>query len=139
MNSDELKQKLNANYAKIELLKTMGIRVESFDTDRAILTIACDDNTTSPYGSLYGGVVSFAADIAIWNALLTRGENPRVATTDLNVHYLERFPKGRARFEARILKYGSRLIIGECDVFNQDNVMAAHVTASFLKLDRKSS
>lgn len=138
MTWDDLKNRLNQSYQKLELLKLMGFSVSSFDNDKATLTIEANDNTLSPYGALYGGVISFAADIAIWNALLSRGESPRVATTDLNVHYLERFTKGTARFEARILKYGSRIIMGECDIFNQDNVLAAHATASFLRLDAKS-
>lgn len=127
---------LNEGYEKSLFLKAMELKVLALGEDTAVLELACNEHTVSPYGSLYGGVVSFAADIAIWNALLTRDEKPAVATTDLNIHYLDRFTTGTARFEAKVLRYGSRMVIGETNIFNNQGVLAAHATASFLKVGK---
>ena len=131
----KIKTKLNKGYQDPLFLRSMDLKVEMLKKDKAVLSMACNEHTLSGYGSLYGGIIGFAADIAIWNALLTRGDEPHVVTTDLNTHFLERFGKGRARFEATILRYGARMIMGECKVYNAKNNLAAHVTASFLRVD----
>lgn len=136
MTLQKLKLALNQGYKDPLFLRSMDLQVEHLNRDKAVLSIACNEHTLSTYGSLYGGVIGFAADIAIWNALLTRGDEPRVVTTDLNTHFLERFDEGRARFDAEILRYGSRMIMGECKVYNSKNNLAAHVTASFLRVTK---
>ena len=135
MTLQKIKSSLNQHYPDLLFFKHMDLQVESLTKDKAVLSLACNEHTLSPYGAMFGGVVSFAADVAIWNALLTRGENPHVVTTDLNMHYLERLSQGRVRFMAEILKYGTRIIIGECKIYNAKKVLAAHATASFLRLD----
>ena len=139
MSAETLRKKLNDGYRLNDFTKMMGLYVEKFDEDRAVLRVDCNEKTMSRYGTLYGGVVSFAADVALWNALLTRGEHPRVVTTDLNVHYLDRFPEGHATIDARVLRYGKRLIICEAEMYNSKKVLAAHITGTFMNLGNQDS
>jgi len=135
MNFAGIKKRLNLSYQKPLFLQSMDLRVESLAKDRAVLSVACNEHTLAPiHGSLYGGIIGFVADIAIWNALLTRDDKQNVATIDLHTHFLEKFSKGRARFEAKILRYGARVIVGECKAYTARKVLAAHVTASFLRI-----
>lgn len=134
MTLQEIQKKLNQNFNSGTFFKLMDLKVVSLSQDKAVLTVACNQDTISFQGSLYGGVLSFAADVAIWAALVTRGFEQQVVTTDLNIHYLDRFEKGLARFEATILRRGKRMIMGEVNIYNNQNVLAAHVTGSFLKV-----
>jgi uncharacterized protein (TIGR00369 family) len=134
MKKTDLKKKLNATFQTNPFLKLMEFQVESFQKDKAVLSVICNHDTMSFQGSLYGGVLSFAADVAIWAALLGTGFKGRVVTTDLTMHYLDRFEKGKALLEATILRSGKRMIMGEVNVYNHKRKLGAHATAGFLRL-----
>lgn len=125
---------LNREFAETALFALMGLKIVKMGRGRAVLTVECNDQTLSHQGSLYGGVISCAADVAIWVALMSQGYTDKVVTTDLNVHYLDRFERGKASLEAVILRHGKRLIMGEVNLFNHKKILAAHVTGTFLKI-----
>lgn len=124
---------LNHSFSRTKLFQLMDLKVTRMNHGKASLTLVCNKDTMSDQGSLYGGIISCAADVAIWVALLSLGHSGKVVTTDLNVHYLERFEKGRARLDAKILRHGKRLIMGEVEMFNHSKIMGAHITGTFLK------
>ena len=126
-------KKINREFAATRLFALMGLTVVKMGAGKASLTVVCSADTLSHNGSLFGGVISCAADVAICVALLSQGYRDKVVTTDLNVHYLDRFERGKARLEAVILRHGKRLIMGEVNMFNHKNILAAHITGTFLK------
>lgn len=132
-NASALK-KLNREFAETPLFRLMGLEVVRMGSGKAVLTVDCNADTLSHQGSLYGGIISCAADVAIWVALLSQGYKGKVVTTDLNVHYLDRFERGKARLETAILRHGKRLIMGEVNMFNHEKMLSAHVTGTFLKI-----
>lgn len=132
MNRNEIIEMFENQFKSETLFKLMNVQLVEMKDDYAILTVDCNDDTVSFMGSLYGGVITFAADVAMYAALISKGME-KVVTTDLNVHYLDRFEKNIARFEAQVLRRGKKMIMAEVNVYNSDNVLAAHCTGSFLK------
>ena len=128
------KKELNARFKSRTFLKLMNLKLLSLKDDRATLSFDCNSDTVSLRGTLYGGVVAFAADVGIWAALVSEGLDQLVVTTDLNVHYLDRFEKGKVTVRAAILRRGKNMIIGEARLYNHKKILAAHVTGSFIRL-----
>lgn len=133
-NLSEIKKRLNERFAARTFFRLMNLKLLALKKDHAVLSFDCNDDTVSLRGTLYGGVIAFAADVGIWAALVSDGLDQLVVTTDLNVHYRDRFQAGRVRVEARVLRRGKSMIIGEARLFNHQKNLAAHVTASFLRL-----
>lgn len=84
-------------------------------------------------GTVAGPIIMAVADIALYVAIMTVHEDGRLAvTSDLNMHFLRR-PGGEALIgDAKIIKPGRRLIVGEVWVYTEGVEDAVcHVTGTY--------
>lgn len=87
-----------------------------------------------PGGTVSGPAMVLLADVAVYVAILaTLGADAlQAVTTSLNVNFLKRPHPGTLRAEARLLKVGRRLVVGEVAIYDEDrSTLLAHVTATY--------
>lgn len=87
-----------------------------------------------PGGTVSGPAMVMLADVAVYVAILaTLGETAlQAVTTSLNVNFLKRPQPGDLLAEARLLKVGRRLVVGEVATFAvASGDLVAHTTATY--------
>ena len=88
---------------------------------------------TSPAGTIYGGVIAYAADVALSGAFsTTTGENELAATLDLKVLFLRpALPDGRPlTVTAKVMHRGRTFVTGQAEITNADGKTVALATSS---------
>jgi uncharacterized protein (TIGR00369 family) len=114
-----------------------GIRVESAEPGRCRIAMEVrpeminrDDKT------LHGGVIATLIDTSIGVALCTLYEVgveiKGHTTTDLNVSYLEGVLTREVAVEAKVLRKGRTLVVGEASVLDGDGKLCASGRATYM-------
>jgi uncharacterized protein (TIGR00369 family) len=91
------------------------------------------------HGSLQGGLAATLADMAAGRAIVARlrPNQQRTATLDLHMRYLTTTKVGPVRAVAHIVRFGSRIVVVDVDLFDMgaDRRLVAAATLSFMVLD----
>lgn len=109
-------------------------RVESISHHAARLRLSPQDAHLRPGGTVSGPAMMALADVAMYVALLGEiGPVPLAVTTNLNINFLQRpAPQRDLIADAKLLKLGSRLAVGEVTVCSEGEEMpVAHVTCTY--------
>ena len=125
---------------RIPYTRMMGIKGESLEKGRAVLSLEIDpERHIQGLGVVHGGVIVGLADSAAgWAALSIMEEPKPVATAELKVNYLRSVREGILRAEGRVVYKGSKLIVVEADVWN-DDVLVAKALGTYYVIDRSST
>jgi uncharacterized protein (TIGR00369 family) len=110
------------------------IRIESADGRTCVLRQRYSDRMLRPGGTVSGPTLMSLADFAMYVVLLSAiGPVGLAVTTNLNITFLRKGAPGQdLRAEARLLKLGKRLAVGEVTLLSGDSDEAiAHVTATY--------
>lgn len=96
---------------------------------------------TNARGALQGGLIATLVDVVAGRAALQGLPSlESVATTDLNVRYLEPVVVGPARAEARVLRRGKRSVVLSVEVYDGGTErLAAISTISFAVLHPRTA
>jgi uncharacterized protein (TIGR00369 family) len=92
------------------------------------------DRFVRPGGTLSGPTMMGLADFAMYVAVLAAiGPVPLAVTINLNINFLRRPAPCDLIAEARLLKVGKRLAVGEVTIFSEgmDEEPVAHVTSTY--------
>jgi uncharacterized protein (TIGR00369 family) len=118
---------------RVPFMGQLGVQVEQLEKGMARLRIPFRDDFIRPGGTIAGPVLMGLADLAMYGAVLTLiGRVELAVTTNLNINFLRRPHPGDIIAEARILKLGKRLAVGEVGLFRDgDEEMVAHVTSTY--------
>jgi uncharacterized protein (TIGR00369 family) len=86
-----------------------------------------------PGGTISGPMLMGLADLVVYAAVLSKiGRVELAVTTNLTINFLRKPPPAPIIAEARLLKLGRRLAIGEVELFTEDDSdMVAHVVATY--------
>ena len=100
---------------------------------RATLRLGFDAGFIRPGGTINGPIQMGLADVAIFAALLGAiGPVPGAVTSNLSINFLRRPKPSPLIAEARMLKVGRKLAVGEVELFSEgDPDMLAHVVATY--------
>ncbi|MFO7648213.1 MULTISPECIES: PaaI family thioesterase [Halomonas] len=113
--------------------------IEGVGHMRATMSLAIEDEHLRPGASVSGPTLMGLADVALYVAILAQiGPEPMAVTSDLHCRFLRR-PSGDRDLiaNARILKLGRRLAVGEVQLFSAgDEAPVALVTATYALPDR---
>jgi len=90
-------------------------------------------NATRPGGTVSGPVLMGLADVCIYVAILASiGWVPLAVTTNLNINFLKKPAPGALIAEARLLKLGRRLAVGEVGIRAEgEDDLVAHATSTY--------
>jgi uncharacterized protein (TIGR00369 family) len=110
------------------------IRVESADGRACVLRQAYRDSMLRPGGTVSGPTLMALADYAMYAVLLSAiGPVGLAVTTNLTINFLRKGAPGQdLRAQAKLLKLGKRLAVGEVTLLSGEEVdPIAHVTATY--------
>lgn len=118
---------------QVPMVGQLGLIVESLGDGEARVRCPFRDDFLLPGGTISGPVMMTMADYAMYAAVLSRiGMVELAVTTNLNINFLRRPRPGDVLAEAKLLKLGQRLAVGEIalHVHNEEDLVA-HVTATY--------
>jgi uncharacterized protein (TIGR00369 family) len=132
MSVAELEQFLRDEFP--QTFASGSVRVERADGETCLLRERFGDHMLRPGGTVSGPTLMALADCAMYVVLLSAiGPVGLAVTTNLNINFLRKGRAGQDVFaEARILKLGKRLAVGEVTLLSGDSPdPIAHVTATY--------
>ena len=91
------------------------------------------ERTLRPGGTISGPVMMAVADFTMYVAVLSAvGWVPLAVTTNLNINFLKKPGARDLLAEARLIKVGKRLVVGEVALRSEgDADLVAHVTSTY--------
>jgi uncharacterized protein (TIGR00369 family) len=123
---------LVALFARAPIKKTFGMTLHYDEDGRAVFDMPYNPRLDHFLGGIHGGVISTLLDNAGWFTAAALSDN-WVATAELHVRLLEPVAKVDLRSIGRIVKAGSRLIVGEMEVRTKgQDLLVAIGSATFI-------
>lgn len=113
----------------------MGVRVVEGGDGTAVVECEVGPDHLNRGGTVHGGVVATLVDVAVGVALHTmdpEGTRRPMATTDLNVAFLQPSSTGPLTCRARIRRRGRSLAVGEAEVTDGAGKLMAVGRATYL-------
>ncbi len=107
--------------------------VEDVAPMRARMRLAFGDRHLRPGGTISGPSMFGLADVSLYAAILgSLGPVALAVTTNLNINFIRRPEPADLIGEARLLKLGKRLAVGEVSIFSTvDNDLVAHAVGTY--------
>ena len=118
---------------RLEMAMAMGMKAEKIGPGAARLRLAFDSRHVRPGGTIAGPVQMALADVALYAVVLSLlGPVEMAVTASLTINFLRRPKPADLIAEAKILKLGKRLAVGECAIYTKgEDDMVAHVTGTY--------
>ncbi|HXX07578.1 MAG TPA: PaaI family thioesterase [Pseudolabrys sp.] len=110
-----------------------GLTIERVDYAGIRVRRHFQDDYLRPGGTISGPTMMELADFAMYVAVFSAiGPQPLAVTTNLNINFLRKPTRGDLIAEARLMKVGKRLAVGEVAIYS-DGVAepVAHVTSTY--------
>lgn len=109
------------------------VRIENVSAKSARARFIVDKKHLRPGNTVSGPTLMALADVAMYAALLGEiGLVPLAVTTSLNINFLRKPAPKDVVGEARLLKVGKRLAVGEIALFSEGEAEpVAHVTCTY--------
>lgn len=124
--------------ARSTFRRHIGIRVVSVAAGRAELALTIDPFHMQSLGAVHGGVLATLIDSAIANAVYSaRTDGRKGVTVDLNVTFIKPASKGLLRALAQVESQGRSIMVGSCEVLDDEGERVALGKATFFFKDGK--
>ncbi|HEY5609070.1 MAG TPA: PaaI family thioesterase [Alphaproteobacteria bacterium] len=117
-----------------------GARIEAVTDDKVRARLKVSERHLRPGNTVSGPAMMGLADFAMYVLLLSRiGPVALAVTTNFNINFMRK-PKGDVVAEARMLKLGRGLAVGEVSLFSDGSPeLIAHATVTYsIPPDRKA-
>jgi uncharacterized protein (TIGR00369 family) len=130
MSAEELESFLYSHFPDME---TASFRVEKVDERFARVRMLYHERHLRPGGTISGPSLMTLADTAMYMAVLAMiGPVALAVTTSLNINFLRKPAQADVIAEARLLKLGKRLAVGEVTMCSDgDAEPVAHATVTY--------
>lgn len=111
----------------------LGLIVESWEAGHVALRLPYADLIRRPGGTICGPALMGLADVALYGAVMSLlGRAELAVTTDLSFHFLSKPDPVDILAEARILKLGRRLAVGEVSMTSEGKTQPiCHAVGSY--------
>ena len=131
LSADEVNAFLAQVFPQIEIGK--AYEVEETAHGFARVKMRFGDHLLRPGGTISGPAMFSLADLAMYVAVLaSAGPHALAVTTNLTINFLRKPDQRDMLGEARLLKLGKRLAVGEVSLFSEGEIeLAAHATATY--------
>jgi uncharacterized protein (TIGR00369 family) len=132
MTVSELGQFLAAEFPQV-FHAASGLAIEEVRGDGCRVRQSYHEASIRPGGTISGPTMMALADFSMYVAVLAAiGPVPLAVTTNLNINFLRRPAPRDLLAEARLLKVGKRLAVGEVTIRSEgEDDPVAHVTATY--------
>lgn len=135
MSARELDEFLHREFPQID---EHGFRIEEVRDGFARVKLPFHERQIRPGGTISGPTLMHLADTAMYVAVLAIiGPVPLAVTTNLSINFMRRPKPTDLVGEARLLKLGRRLAVGDVAIFSSgESEMVAHATLTYSIPDR---
>jgi uncharacterized protein (TIGR00369 family) len=132
MTVDDLERFLAAEFPQA-FHPTSGLSIEAVWEGGGRVRQAYSETSVRPGGTISGPTMMALADFAMYVAILAAiGPVPLAVTINLNINFLRKPARGALLAEARLLKLGKRLAVGEVIIRSDgEDAPVAHVTSTY--------
>lgn len=118
--------------------RLLGIEIDAVEEGRAVLSVEVRKELKQLQGVMHGGAIASLIDTAVAFAIIGASEpEDRFTTVEMKVNYLAAIREGRVTAEARLLRDGRRIIVAECDVFDDKGRLAAKGLLTYIRLNER--
>lgn len=118
--------------------KHIGAKVEEVETGRAVMYVDVEDVHLNGNGTLHGGVYASLIDSAMGLAVLA-AVGVRIATIEMNVHFLGAVGGGRVSCGADVVHRTRRTATAEAKVHDEEGRLVAMGTGAFRVFEKKGN
>ena len=128
----ELEELLAAEFPQV-FYPNCGLTIEKASQQGARVRQMYSAQMIRPGGTISGPTMMALADFAMYAAVLAAiGPVPLAVTTNLNINFLRKPGQRDLIAEARLLKLGKSLAVGEVNIFTEGQAEpVAHVTSTY--------
>jgi uncharacterized protein (TIGR00369 family) len=132
MNIDEISMLLHEVFPQ-GFYPGCGLTIERVDYASSRIRRHFQEDYIRPGGTISGPTMMELADFAMYVAVFSvAGPQPLAVTTNLNINFLRKPGKGDLIAEARLMKVGKRLVVGEVAIYSEgEDEPVAHVTSTY--------
>jgi uncharacterized protein (TIGR00369 family) len=132
MNADAIAELLHEVFPQ-RVYPGCGLIIEQVEFGNVRVKRHFQDDYMRPGGTISGPTMMELADFAMYVAVFSAiGAKPLAVTTNLNINFLRKPGKGDLIADARLLKVGKRLAVGEVTIFSDGmSAPVAHVTSTY--------
>ena len=114
--------------------RSIGLGLTFLEEGHAVTEMDITENQLNPIGSVHGGCLYTAADVAAGGAAISFGDV--VTTVDSSFRYLRPgLNTTRIKADAVAVKHWKRLTVVQVNVFNQDGTLLCIGTFSFMSVE----
>jgi len=132
MHADEIAKLLHEVFPQA-FYPGCGLSIERVDYGDIRVRRRFDDGHLRPGGTISGPTMMELADFAMYVAVFSAiGPQPLAVTTNLNINFLRKPAQADLIAEARLMKVGKRLVVGEVAIYSDGGAEpVAHVTSTY--------
>ncbi len=135
IKQERIDQLLNLFHERSPITQTLHMRLAFDDHGRAMVSMPSNPGLYHGLGYIQGGVYAVLMDAAGWfTAAARRDPGMWLATSEMSVHFLAPTREDKLRAEARIIKAGKRQDICEMRLYEGEDHLIGHATATFILL-----
>ena len=132
MNADEIAKLLHEVFPQ-GFYPGCGLTIERVEFADVRVRRHFQEGSIRPGGTISGPTMMELADFAMYVAVFSAiGPQPLAVTTNLNINFLRKPGKGDLTADARLMKVGKRLVVGEVTICSAGaSEPVAHVTSTY--------
>jgi uncharacterized protein (TIGR00369 family) len=134
---NDLIRQLEERFRDHPVRRLLEFKLRELDQGRCVMSVEFKpefDNTT---GAVHGGILAMLADTAVACALATVfAGKMEFATSNLNIHFLRR-ANTAVTATATIIKKGSKVCVGLCEIHDPESRLVALCTCDFVLLPER--
>ena len=132
MDADEIGKLLHKVFPQA-FYPGCGLIIERVDYANIRVRRHFQDGYLRPGGTISGPTMMELADFAMYVAVFSAiGPQPLAVTTNLNINFLRKPAKADLVADARLMKVGKRLAVGEVIIYSEGMAEpVAHVTSTY--------
>jgi uncharacterized protein (TIGR00369 family) len=132
MNADEIAKLLHEVFPQ-GFYPGCGLTIERVEYADVRVRQHFQEDSIRPGGTISGPTMMELADFAMYVAVFSAiGPQPLAVTTNLNINFLRKPGKGDLTADARLMKVGKRLVVGEVTIYSDGaSEPVAHVTSTY--------
>ena len=132
MNADEIAKLLRCVFPQ-GFYPGCGLTIERVEYADVRIRRHFQEDSIRPGGTISGPTMMELADFAMYVAVFSAiGPQPLAVTTNFNINFLRKPGKGDLIADARLIKIGKRLAVGEVTIYSDGaSEPVAHVTSTY--------
>src|SRR5260370_25458209 len=134
---NDLIRQLDERFRDHPVRRLLEFKLRELGNGRCVMSVEFKpefDNTT---GAVHGGILTMLADTAVACALATSFAGKMdFVTSNLNIHFLRR-ANTAVTATATIIKKGSKVCVGQCEIHDPEGRLVALCTCDFVLLPER--